>query len=579
MIDFHYDTFTTSDGRMTEVPRAGVVVFVGPNNAGKSQALKDLVGHMRGADYIGKAITSVQVSKNGDSSDAEDWAQQSLPSYIREGVKRVAVPGWGEVGPQDFAGQWQNGNTSLGILAESLILFADGTTRLTAGNAQPNLDFRNQHPTHPIQRAYMQPELEEQFRLVAKDAFGLDVAVDRYAGSQIALRIGKRPEFRHVSGVPDAQYLEELAEMSHLDEQGDGVKSFMGLMIQLIAGRQKVIMVDEPEAFLHPPQARLLGAMLASRAVEQQVFLSTHSSAVLQGVLEAGVAVTIVRLTRADQVNTADVLNDEAVTELWSDPVLRYSNLLDGLFYDAVVLCEADSDCRYYSAVRDQLFPEGTGAGRRLELLFAQSGGKARFAVIVKALRAAGVPVVVVADFDILREASDIRKVFEALGGDWAVISKLRDIVAKALTADAKPLFKVSLKDALNEKLASMPDSLTPKDLESLRAILKVENGWDKAKRSGLSAVPQGDAYTAGEELLRTIASTRLLAVPVGELERFVPGVEGHGPTWVNRVLERGAHSSPSVEAVAFVSQIEVAAKGASGRATLEGDGDLAAVG
>lgn len=579
MIDFRFKTFTTSDGRTTAVPRTGVVVFVGPNNAGKSQALKDLVGHMRDMNYVGRAVTSVQVSKHGDSSDAGDWAQQFLPSYIRDGVKRIAVPGWGEVGPQDFANQWHGGNTFLGLLAESLILFADGTTRLTAGDAQPNLDFRNQYPTHPIQRAYMQPELEEQFRLVAKGAFGLDVAVDRYAGSQITLRIGRRPEFRHVNGVPDARYLEELAEMSHLDEQGDGVKSFMGLMIQLIAGRQKVIMVDEPEAFLHPPQARLLGSMLASRAVEQQVFLSTHSSAVLQGVLEADVPVTIVRLTRDDRVNKADVLNDEAVTELWSDPVLRYSNLLDGLFYDAVVLCEADSDCRYYSAVRDRLFPEGAGAARRLELLFAQSGGKARFAVIVKALRAAGVPVVVVADFDILREASDIRKVFEALGGDWTVIQKLRDTVAKALTADAKPLFKMSLKDALNEKLGSMPDSLTPKDLESLRAILKVENGWDKAKRSGLSAVPQGDAYSAGEELLQTIASIRLLAVPVGELERFVPGVEGHGPTWVNRVLERGAHTSPSVEAVAFVSQIEAAAKGASGRASVEGDGDRTALG
>jgi len=185
-------------------------------------------------------------------------------------------------------------------------------------------------------------------------------------------------------------------------------------------------------------------------------------------------------------------------------------------------------------------------------------------AVIVKALRAAGVPVVVVADFDIIRDEGDIRKVFEALDGDWAAIRDLRTAVAKALIADVKPLFKVSLRDALEQKLSSMPETLDSKDVESLRSVLKAENGWNKAKRSGISAVPQGDAYAAGEKLIRLLAEGGLLVVPVGELERFVPGVGGHGPNWVNFVLERGDHLMPSADAVAFVTQIEVAAKAAS---------------
>lgn len=59
------------------------------------------------------------------------------------------------------------------------------------------------------------------------------------------------------------------------------------------------------------------------------------------------------RLTRNGEINHAAVLNEQDVKDLWSDPLLRYSNVLDGLFHDAVVLCESDSDFRYYQAVLD----------------------------------------------------------------------------------------------------------------------------------------------------------------------------------------------------------------------------------
>ena len=42
--------------------------------------------------------------------------------------------------------------------------------------------------------------------------------------------------------------------------------SFMGLMVAVITANFPLIIVDEPEAFLHPPQARLLGRKLATNA-------------------------------------------------------------------------------------------------------------------------------------------------------------------------------------------------------------------------------------------------------------------------------------------------------------------------
>lgn len=565
MLKFRFKTLTVSDGTSIPVPDSGVTIFVGPNNAGKSQSLKDLIGHMRsGPGYIGKTITGMESSKEGEYEDALAWARENLSRVVRDGIPRTSVHGWGEVQDSDFASQW-GGHSHLNVLTDTFILHADGTTRLTAGNAQQNLDFRTQFPTHPIQRASRDPRLEKDFSAVGKAAFGLEVTVDRYAGSVVPLRLGPRPPFEHDEGVPTLAYLDALASLPQLEEQGDGVKSFLGLMTQLIAGTHQVILVDEPEAFLHPPQARLLGRLLAQRAADQQVFIATHSADILQGALEAGSPVTIIRLTRDGGVNRAAVLSHKALEELWADPLLRYSDVLDGLFHDAVILCESDSDCRYYAAVRDHLFPEGEGLTRRTELLFTHCGGKGRLPVVIRALRAVRVPVIVIPDFDILRDEGDVKRTVEALEEDWSSLAKERGILAGALASETKPLRKTATKDALLEALDRAEEVLTTSDVDALRAILKVETGWDKVKRAGISGVPQGGPFSATEKLLTALQSYGVLVVPVGELERFVPSVGGHGPGWVNEVLAQRLHASPSVEAKSFVTLIEETAKARSG--------------
>ncbi len=48
-----------------------------------------------------------------------------------------------------------------------------------------------------------------------------------------------------------------------MQDQGDGVKSFIGILISVMAAPFFFLLIDEPDAFLHPPQALLMGAMLA----------------------------------------------------------------------------------------------------------------------------------------------------------------------------------------------------------------------------------------------------------------------------------------------------------------------------
>jgi ABC-type cobalamin/Fe3+-siderophores transport system ATPase subunit len=555
MLKLRVADVVVSDGTRINLPEAGVVLFVGPNNAGKSQALRDIMGHARpNGPYLAKVLPSVNYAKHGTAEDAGTWVNDHYTKFMRDGMERIVVPGWGEVRPSDFVQQWMN--TNVDNLAEALILHADGATRLNAGNAQGNLDFRHQTPVGPIQRAFQDSTLEHEFSKMSEMAFGETVLVDRYAGTIIPLKVGTRPTFEHVDGVPTRDYLQRLADLPLLEDQGDGMRSFMGLMMQLIAGNHQVLLVDEPEAFLHPPQARLLGRLLAEMAVEQQVFIATHSTDVVQGALEAGSNVTIVRLTRHGSINSAAVLDHDALRDLWADPLLRYSDILSGLFHDAVVLCEGDADCRYYSAVRDYMYPV-TGADKRRELLFTHCGGKTRMHVVANALSAVRVPVIAIADFDILRENLDIERLANAMTINWEPLQHLRESLNSALTSEVKPLRKTTALDAIAQATERMGEVLSQSEIEDLRRILRAENGWDRAKRAGISSLPQGVTTSAAQQLLDALRHAGIFVVPVGELERFAPTVSGHGPAWVNEVLSQRLHESPSDEAKRFVVAIE----------------------
>ncbi len=549
---------TVSDGTTLTPPEAGMVLLVGPNNAGKSQFLKDLAAVARDAQaYSPKAIAGAEFDKSA-TGDVAQWVAENIASVERSGITRYSVQDWAEVPLEVIVSQWDQ--PFLNVLTGMFILHLDGTSRLTAGDSQNSIDLAEQTPTHPVQIAYSKPELERALDEAARTAFNTGVTVDRYAGSVISLRIGEPPTFTHNSGRPSDAYLAELKALARLEDQGDGVRSYLGLLLHILAGFHQVLLIDEPEAFLHPPQARLLGTVLAQRAQEKQVFAATHSSDIVRGALGGDAALTLVRITRDGDVNHAAVLSDASVKTLWSDPLLRYSNLLDGLFHDAVVLCEGDADCRFYAAVLEYLPSDETTGGRDPQLLFTHCGGKARMPSVITALRAASVPVVAVADFDVLRESVLLRKIVDALGGTYESFDADQRLVATALANDTKPLRRTVLKDALVRKIDELPDEvLTPRDVESLRSVMKSESGWEKAKRSGQNAVPQGPASNACERLIEGLRDIGLHVVDVGELERFVPRVAGHGPAWVASVLEEDLHQSPGHRATDFVSQIRSA--------------------
>jgi hypothetical protein len=534
------DSLTFSDS--TEVPASkdSIVVLVGPNNSGKSRALREIREHLTGGREP-KVVPAATFTKLVDQDGVKEWLRQHAHVYWEGDGEKLMRPLAGQV-HFSMVDHWWNQGPPFGNLGPFFVMLADTQSRLLLAVSVDSIDTVTQVPSAPLHELFIDPDLETQLADAAERAFGTSLAVNRVAGSKTHLHVGSVDVPGPCDGTNKA-YTKALAELPLVQDEGDGVRSYIGLLLAVTATQYPLVLVDEPEAFLHPPQASQLGRELATlRDEDTQLVVATHSSHLLQGLLDTqGANVTVVRLTRDGSKNVASVLGREQLRTLWSDPILRYSALLDGLFHRGVVLCESDSDCRFYQATLEAtLLRDGKPAH---DLLFTHTGGKDRLPTAITALRAIKVDVQVIADFDVLARETLVKQLVEGLGGKWSEIERDWKVVSSAIKqlGSAPPM--TAVRTELEQALSAITDATLTRDAaQQLRGIVKLEDGWSRAKQGGLSALPQGAASESGKRLVSALGAMGLYVVPVGELERWAPSIAGHGPQWTAGALEVKIH-------------------------------------
>jgi hypothetical protein len=517
-------------------------VLVGPNNAGKSRALREINQQLSARQEPELVVRETAVDKLMDEDRFKSWLREHAHVYNNGQEERVVRPHSGEVS-FGVAGHWTSG-PPFQNLGSFLVLLANTESRLGLAGSTGAFDNLTQHPSAPLQELYLDEVLETRLSDAVRRAFGVPIAVNRVAGSQIHLHMGT------VDGVgpptPTNQaYRHALAALPLVQGEGDGIRSYIGLLLAITATQFPVVLIDEPEAFLHPPQARQLGRELARlRDSETQLVVATHSADFVQGVLDDPAAdVSVVRLVRDGDINRAAVLAAGELRTLWADPILRYSSLLDGLFHRGAVLCESDSDCRFYQATLDSTLARESLPAH--DLLFTHTGGKDRLPTAIAALRAIDVDVKVIADFDVLSREALLKQIVEALNGNWSAVEREWRIVHSAVEQLTSTPSMVAVRESMEAALNAITDATLTKDAaKKLRQVAKLEDGWARAKRGGIAVLPQGDATVAAGQLLAALEGFGLHVVSVGELERWAPTVEGHGPAWVAAALEAHVHDA-----------------------------------
>jgi energy-coupling factor transporter ATP-binding protein EcfA2 len=549
---------TFSDGTSLAFAEDEIVVFVGPNNAGKSATLKEMEALVsrNGSHTVIKGAT---LHKTGNRDDLEAYLERN--SQKMKEPHDLRYTGFGFNIHKTHLQYFDNSHDRHPVAPFFCTRLAT-ENRIIASNPAGPIALYQEPANHPIHMLLMDEKLANRIGAHFRHAFGKDLFPFRAGGGKFPLYVGEKPEKTPGEDELSRSFVEKIrGQAEPLESQGDGMRSFATVLLYvLVADTHSIQFLDEPEAFLHPPQARLLGELIArERKSKAQLFIATHSTDVLDGLITGGASkVRIVRLQRDGALNRVKELSKEKTAAIANDTLARYSGVFGGIFYQHVVICESDSDCLFYSSL---LNTKAVSGDQRADILFIHTSGKHRMGQLAETLRELDVPVSVIADVDLFNEESTFRTLFERLGGNWAELHSAWKALKTAVEARKPPLNAQQVAAMIRKELEGA-DGTTPfpKDKEqTIKRVFKTVSPWDDVKRAGRAALPQGQAVQHFDELLRLCAAVGLWVLPVGELEGFCRSIDGgHGPGFVEMVLaERDLEADPELtEARRFLTSI-----------------------
>ena len=406
----------TETGRIV-VPTDGVTVFVGPNNAGKSLVLRE----------IEEALSHNHAPQGRIVRDFEIvWPTPQQVAADLDRLKMRAPPGT----PTDAAyiGRFLpngnldavtinrnavetqlNGKNKYWFTSQVLKFFQirlAGRTRFELTDDRKTGDLLEM-PQNVLTNLFQDDTLRKDVRDIVHDAFGVYFVIDPMQGGSLRIRLSA------VAPTQDEQSLNKAAREFHFNatyikDASDGVQAFVGITTAIFSGEYRANLIDEPEAFLHPPLARKLGHQLTTAMSRRSgsLLASTHSPDFLIGCLQASSSVRVVRLEYSNGKSKGQIVDSAALNTFFKKPLMRSANVISALFHDGVVVTESDNDRAFYSEIYYRLAERDKGYP---SVLFVNAQNKQTIREIIGPLRAFGVPAAAIVDIDILKDG----------GADW----------------------------------------------------------------------------------------------------------------------------------------------------------------
>jgi predicted ATPase len=436
----------TPESAPLELHPTSITIFLGPNNGGKSTALREIhsgmfsqVGRKVVVDSrlaamdeneIKAKVVSLVLGTDPNNLDIVNFGRRGSSSQIHSSTLRA------------FNDQPVNDavfNEVRRIVLPHFAMNLSGEARLsltTASGAQKMSD----RPQSTIAAIFKDDALRSKISKVIYDAFDQHLVIDatQLGTLSYAFSTDCAPKELERSFTDEAIAFFERTEP--LAQASDGTRAFVGVITEVLAGEADVIFIDEPEAFLHPGLAYALGREVALNVNEgKQLFAATHSPQFLMGCLSAGTDINVVRLSRRDGQMTVNLLDSNTLSRMMSEPLLRSSNVISGLFYNAAIVVEGDSDRSFYEEINLRLDHEGKGIKHPV---FINSHSKQTAPEISRTLRHAGVPTAMILDLDWLKEGGTVQaKYFAGMGlqqTSWHSVSAARSQTRQDLEATGK---------------------------------------------------------------------------------------------------------------------------------------------
>lgn len=493
-----------------------VTVFVGPNNSGKSKLLYEIEEYCRSGIITTSTIILDELNFSGlavdDIYQAIDHIKKEPNSTEKLQVGYIIVGsrlGRHQVDPEAFKELIQNPCSNTPTFCKLFMahntLMLDGLRRINLVNSQPGGDLQ-QAPLSSFHVLFRDDEKRQEVRRIVYESFGSYFVIDPTSLGDLRIRLSVRPPANNMEerGL-HAEAVQFHANAQPIEQASDGVKAFTGIVTEVVAGDPRVLLIDEPEAFLHPSLAQKLGYEISRAAMftDKRVFVSTHSAMFVMGCIQSGTPTNIVRLTYRNGAATARVLPSCEILELMRNPLLRSTGVISGLFYEFVVVTESDADRAFYQEINERLlrFKPEWGIPN---CLFINAQNKQTVPTILRPLRKLGIPAVGVVDIDVIKEGGTVWK--------------------NLLTG------------------ANIPE-IAHESLASIRLAVKqaMEDTGHDMKRDGGVTILDNSKQEAALNLLTQLSDYGIFVVPGGELESWLKHLSGsgHGPSWLISVFEK----------------------------------------
>lgn len=552
-------SITIKTGQKIELNK--ISILVGANNVGKSQTLRDIQQRME----IG--LTSKPVLLNEIKFEKPQFFEDlflnlqlkgsihNLNNKVVQGIKtNLTQLDSFEFNYENFKRQFETEEDIdfvLGNISKFKVSHLDASSRLELVKTTSSFNPDTENPQNIIQNLYIQEENETLLKLAFIEAFKMDIMLDYSGLKDFCLRVAKM--FPQIPEDPRKAY-KITKDYNKIDNQGDGFRSFVGIILSILFSKDRIVLLDEPEAFLHPAQARFLGKWIAdnSNRLNGQLIIATHNANFLNGVLSSDKEVDIYRLNRNDDITTFNLIPPDATEKLAKSPMLSSQRILESIFHKGVVVCEADADRSVYQTV-------ATAAFNNQEVLFVHSHNKQTLKDVATLLIEAKIPVVVVSDIDLLNGEYDFKNLIEALTGK-EIDTRLLDIRNK-IALSVNEISEEQVLSGLKNNLKELLEQLEKKEhsFDGAKGAINRIKGeitkWKAPKDLGINGFPK-DIQNDVKDLIIELKEYNIFIVPVGELEGWMDVGTKKKNKWIIKALNEIMKNNASNPLKVFVNEL-----------------------
>ena len=313
-----------------------------------------------------------------------------------------------------------------------------------------------------------------------KRLFHKDIALDNTTSRQVVIPVVSEDFSSYRNSHDSPEKLTYMENATLLRNEGDGFRSYVTILLTVMGASKPILLVDEPEAFLHPTYAmelgKQLGTMLAESSALQNAFISTHSSYFLQGILDSAASdLSLIRLKRNGGKSTFNILDKDKIETLKnrSDYSPQY---IDALFSKKAILVEAPRDAIIYSAICDKITEIDNP-------IFVSTNGKDAFKGVKQFYTASGLPCRCICDFDIINDHDKFKNLMKAFSVDLEVRQRAlnaadelkktyRDLAIEKVS-DKKDIASLIKERYKKDVFIDIPDSLRQDCRNSLHDLIR----------------------------------------------------------------------------------------------------------